>query len=329
VSSAVLHADKILAELDALWVSLGRDEASGDSQGVLRACAMTLVVFTDKAEEPSVAAAILGELIREHPNRAVVVRVRFDIPVELDYRVVAQCWTPFGRRQQICCEQIELTAGHRDLHDLPAILLALAAPDLPLVVWCRGQRVFLSGACPLESLRPAKVILDSSAFGEPGPVLNRMAAEAGSGRALADLSWTRLTRWREIVAQEFETSPERAGGIERVRVFYSGAGVPATAYYLAGWILSASGRDAEVLFEAKPATLGGTIEGIEIEAGGQTISARRVRGSAVEVEAAGARNRSGCPRLDEAGLLAEELAITGRDLVFERALAVAARLAAR
>ena len=29
----------------------------------------------------------------------------------LQARVLAQCWKPFGKAQQICCEQIEITAN--------------------------------------------------------------------------------------------------------------------------------------------------------------------------------------------------------------------------
>ena len=35
-------------------------------------------------------------------------------------RVFAQCWMPFGHRQQICCEQIEITASDASLPDLAA-----------------------------------------------------------------------------------------------------------------------------------------------------------------------------------------------------------------
>ncbi len=80
--------------------------------------------------------------MRDYPNRAVIVRVREGGEPLLDCHVTAQCWMPFGTRQQICCEQIEVTASDSNLPGLMPILLAIAAPDLPRVVWCRSARIF-------------------------------------------------------------------------------------------------------------------------------------------------------------------------------------------
>ncbi len=48
---APLSADSILADLNQLWVSLADPSAAPESQAVLRACAMTLVVVAEESEE--------------------------------------------------------------------------------------------------------------------------------------------------------------------------------------------------------------------------------------------------------------------------------------
>src|SRR5207245_309277 len=90
-------------------------------------------------------AAALGEtiaaLMPEHPARALAIRLSGAGPRALTQRVYQQCWKPFGQRQQICCEQVEITASDAALADLPPLLLALAVPDLPLIVWCRSPKL--------------------------------------------------------------------------------------------------------------------------------------------------------------------------------------------
>src|SRR6185436_19166310 len=97
----------------------------------------------------------------EHPARAITVLLQGMGEPGLSSRVYSQCWMPFGQRRQICCEQIEINAPDASLADLPALLLPLAAPDLPLIVWCRSAR--LAGMTEIWSIaRTArKVILDS------------------------------------------------------------------------------------------------------------------------------------------------------------------------
>ena len=76
----------------------------------------------------------------EHPSRAIVIRFRAEDQRALAARVFAQCWMPFGHRQQICCEQIEITASDASLPDLAAVVLPLTVPDLPVILWCRSPR---------------------------------------------------------------------------------------------------------------------------------------------------------------------------------------------
>ena len=63
--------------------------------------------------------------MREHPSRLVVLRVKPGEEASLSERVFAQCWIPFGGRQQICCEQIEITTTEAGLKDVPAVVRAL------------------------------------------------------------------------------------------------------------------------------------------------------------------------------------------------------------
>ncbi len=320
-----LEPGRILKELNQLWASLGKAGES-EAQSVVRACTLTLVVFTEETGDAVEMGETLARVMREHPNRAIVVRARAGAAPLLEHRVLSQCWMPFGRREQICCEQIEITASDASLVDLAPVLLALRAPDLPLVLWYRSARLFEASALEPSGFRPEKIIVDSEAYGS-SQTLGRLAAGKTPS---ADLAWTRLTRWRAILAQVFESprSRELLPEMEGVRVLYSGSRVPEGAFYLAGWVLEALGREIEVSFDAAQGAPGG-LNGIVLSAGERGRVSVRRSGDAALIEAGGARSCTGLPRLSESELLAEELAITGRDAVFERSLARAVRIVRR
>src|SRR5689334_157211 len=97
--------EKVLKELGALWADLAKPSEASE-HGVLRACAMTLVVALEPGDDPQQVGQVIAELIHEHPSRAIVLKPG-EAHQDLDARVSAQCWMPFGKRQQVCCEQIE------------------------------------------------------------------------------------------------------------------------------------------------------------------------------------------------------------------------------
>src|ERR1700683_3947106 len=110
-TTGTIKPDKILKELANLWIETAAPapgSGTGESSGVLRACAMTMVVVADETEDTQGIAETLAQLIKDHPSRAIVIRLRDCIEPCLELRVFAQCWKPFGSRQHICCEQIEI-----------------------------------------------------------------------------------------------------------------------------------------------------------------------------------------------------------------------------
>ncbi|MFB3829616.1 MAG: glucose-6-phosphate dehydrogenase assembly protein OpcA [Bryobacteraceae bacterium] len=306
-----MSPDGILRDLARLWQDLGAGHEGG-SDGVLRACAMTLIVF-DHGEEVN---DTLAALMPEHPARAIVVRVAAAGPPAFEARVSADCRRPFGQRRQICCERIEIETSEAALPDLPAFLLPLAAPDLPVMLWFRNPRLFASPHYEALSALAAKVIADSGPL--PGG-LRLMRERARVGPVLADLAWTRLTRWRALVSQMFENRAhlEQLPRVNELRITRAGA----ASWYLAAWLLE-SVPDARVVFEdpdpqlRRVALLGPGLE-FSITAGGD--------GCAEILTPSGAQ-RTSLPAPSEYLLLREELGIASRDPVFEKTLEAALRL---
>ncbi len=319
--------EKILRELSDLWVSLGREAPAPADAGVLRACSMTFVVLAEESDDVQSLGETIAALMPAHPARALVVRLRGAGERALSERVYAQCWMPFGQRKQICCEQIEITASDSALADLPSIVLPLAVPDFPLILWCRSARLWgLPEFRPIEAMAH-KVVVDSAAFADQKAVLPRMAEAVTRGVLLGDLSWTRLTRWREMLAQVFENRQYLAQ-LPRVSRVYVEFAEPfeALAWYMGAWIadsLADVGVPAELTVapEADGPSLRVTLsgEGIQVEL------ARQEERLTIVVNALS--HCTNLPRPAEHLLLREEAGIVRHDPVFEKALASAARLA--
>jgi glucose-6-phosphate dehydrogenase assembly protein OpcA len=332
-AGGTIAPERILHDMADLWVSLGK-QGEGDA-GVLRACSMTLVVAAEESDDAQSIGETLAALMPEHPSRAIVIRFRAEDQRALAARVFAQCWMPFGHRQQICCEQIEITASDASLPDLAAVVLPLTVPDLPVILWCRSPRLFHLPAFSQLAAMAQKVVLDSVSFGDPAAALKEMSEATAAGRMLADLSWTRLTRWRELIAQIFENRAQLANlpRVSDILISHRGTTTPATAFYLAAWLvdgLAKVGAHPRVQFQSDGGEPAWRFSQVALRAQDKTeliASISLAEGQAAEVKTGGLVSKALLPALTDYALMREELSIPGRDPAFEHALTAAAELA--
>ncbi|MDX2150816.1 MAG: glucose-6-phosphate dehydrogenase assembly protein OpcA [Bryobacteraceae bacterium] len=303
-AASVIQPSKLLKELSELWVSLGKEESGG--HGVLRACSMTLIVVSEAADDPG---ETLAALMPEHPARAIVVRL--DDDAGLSARVYAQCWMPFGRRQQICSEQVEIRTAAAQLADVPSVCLGLIVPDLPVVLWSRCPRLF--DLPEFERLLPLvdKLIVATRDVDDL-PRLARL-----TGPHIADLSWTRLTRWRERIASSLPPGA-RACDIKRVVIEFGGAAMPSRAAYLGAW-LAARCSDVRPEFIALPDRPRGLCA-VTLQGDGLDLRLFAGEDETLEVQRGEFSARAAFGPLNDYLLLREELRILGRDAVYEEAL---------
>lgn len=332
-AGGTIAPERILHDMADLWVTLGK-QGEGDA-GVLRACSMTLAVAAEESDDAQAIGETLAALMPEHPSRAIVLRFNSGDTRALSSRVFAQCWMPFGHRQQICCEQIEIIGSDASLPDLPSVLVALKVPDLPVILWCRSPRLFSLPAFSQLSAIAQKVVVDSAAFNDPSAALKMMSAAVASGCSLADLSWTRLTRWRELIAQMFENRAQLANlpSVSGISIAHRGTAAPATALYLAAWLvdgLNKIGASPRVEFHADGGEPAWRLCRVELRA--QNIlepiaSIALAEGHAAEIHTGGLVSKALLPALTDYALMREELSIPGRDPAFDSALAAAAKLA--
>lgn len=323
--SATVAPDSILRELAALWTQQGQQ---GDA-GVLRACTMTLLVIAEAADDAAALGETVAALMPEHPARAILIRLRGEGERALSQRVYQQCWKPFGQRQQICCEQIEITASDAALADLPSVILPLAVPDLPVILWCQSARLVRRPEFGEIAGMATKVVIDSAAAGDSTDAIVCMADGVRSGGILADLAWTRLTRWRETLARVFENRDTlaRLSEVDSVQVRF-GPGYETAAWYLAAWAANALASVGQVVTPLVTQVISRQDESLRLELSGGTFRVELSRQEDRLVTVVNEQsNCTNLPRPTDYLLMREELGIVRRDAVFERTLASAARLA--
>ena len=208
---------------------------------------------------------------------------------------------------------------------MPSVILPLAVPDLPVILWCRSARLVRRQEFGEIARMATKVVIDSAADTNAIDAIRRMADAVRSGGIFADLAWTRLTRWRETLARVFENRDTlaRLSEVRSVQVRF-GPGYETAAWYLAAWAVNALASVAQVVTPE----VSKQDESLRLEISGGTfrveLSRQDDRLMTVVNEQSNCTN---LPRPADYHMMREELGIVRRDAVFEATLASAARLA--
>lgn len=316
--------EQILKSLGKLWTSLGQEEKEHGKPTVLRACAMTLIVATGESDGGFSASQIISELMHEHPSRGIVLTVSERGERDLEARVFAQCWKPFGKAQQICCEQIEIHSRPESWPHVGPTLIGLLVADLPVVFWCRHAGVLgpqatadqIAGMEAVMSLA-TKTIVDTKEQ-DLASSLERLSQWRARGRLIADLEWTRLTPWREPIAQLFDGERENPySSFDRVEIAYANDAPPASALYLAGWLTHPF--SAKISFTKTEGCTPG-VQKVTLRSPHETIELERRGCECMTLRSTRTRTRHyNYADATAYSLMNEELAVIGADPAFDTA----------
>jgi glucose-6-phosphate dehydrogenase assembly protein OpcA len=196
---------------------------------------------------------------------------------------------------------------------------ALRLSSLPTVVWWRGQHPEVLGGLAVLADR---LVLDGE---DPVAVWPRASALTDD-TAITDLRWTRLTRWRALMAHFFDIPAVRDAAPAFTRLEIAGSDRH-TARLFAGWLSSSLRWNGRVSIDMREAAGGAPLESVTLGDGTQTLelhlapSRTCVKAAATVTGHAGATRTVSLGDQSLAALIAEELRVRSRDLAFEQALA--------
>jgi len=269
--------------------------------GVASGMVLTLVIVTDEGEQyDAVRAATVAA--RQHPCRILVViirrpkdRSRLDAEIRVGESspgetVLLRMYGPLGQ--------------HAD-----SVIAPLLLPDTPVVTWWPGIPPTVPAEEPLGALAQRR-ITDAAATDAPGETLSALAAAYQPGDT--DLSWTRATPWRSLLAA---TLDQPSGTITGATVSAE-QGNP-TADLIAAWLSHSFG----VPVPTEPTAGPGITEVSFITADGE-IAISRPDGRVAHLRRPGQpERRVALHRRDTTELLEEELRRLDPDDVYAEALA--------
>ena len=168
---------------EAIWQA--RQRLGGPASGMV----LTLVIVTDEAAQYDAVRAA-SEAAREHPMRVLaVITRRPQAASRLDAEIrVGET----GPGEVVLLRMYGALGEHAD-----SVVTPLLMPDTPVVTWWPGIPPDAPSGSPLGALAQRR-ITDAAAAAEPHDCLASLAAHYRPGDT--DLSWTRATPWRTLLA---------------------------------------------------------------------------------------------------------------------------------
>lgn len=155
---------------------------------------LTLVIATGESDHYDALRAAT-DAAREHPSRILVaVRRPGRVPPRLDAEIRVGGDTGPG-------EVVVLRMYGPLSANAESVVLPLLLPDAPVVTWWAGTPPKVPADDPLGALAQRRVT-DAGTCPEPMQELARRAAGYSPGDT--DLSWTRLTPWRTMLASALD-----------------------------------------------------------------------------------------------------------------------------
>ncbi|WP_181795259.1 glucose-6-phosphate dehydrogenase assembly protein OpcA [Streptomyces sp. WELS2] len=267
---------------------------------------LTLVIVTDE-ENAYDALKAANDASREHPSRTLVVikrvsrgpRDRTSSRLDAEVRVGADAGTGETVVLRLYGEVVE----HAD-----SVVLPLLLPDAPVVVWWPVNAPLDPAKDPLGALAQRRV---TDSYTAEQPVRELAARAAAYTPGDTDLSWTRITPWRSMLAAALDqvTCEVRAVEVE-------GEEFNPSCELLAMWL--ADRLDVPV---RRSPSAGPGLTAVRLDTSRGPISLDRADGSLATLAIEGQPARAvALKRRDTAELIAEELRRLDPDDTYASAL---------
>jgi glucose-6-phosphate dehydrogenase assembly protein OpcA len=237
-----VDAGAIEREWTSLWESAGKNSV------IMRSCSCNILVVVQDHFAAEQFQPILAKVSETHPSRSVVAYPESG-ESQLQAWIRAQCSVSFAGGPQVCCESVTLAAHGKAFGDLPGFLLTLFVPDLPVYLYWRSFKT--SDQDLIKSmLRFSNLLIVDSHQSSEDPQnrlrLLELLVDLSAKSAVRDLNWARITAWRDLIAQFFDSKTSRkfVREISEVRIErnLSAAGsIPTRTLLLTGWLASSLG----------------------------------------------------------------------------------------
>lgn len=249
-----ISLDELEEQLAFLW-KMSADNMRTGSNLYVRTSVLNLLICAPDIETAQKASALLRYLSTTHLARVTILILDRSTPADtLSTWVTLRCFSIISDLMRHCFEQTTLLLSGSALRSTANIVRPLFKPDLPVYLWWIGEPGENDAVFKDLLEISNRVIVDTNTFLDPEADLQALASlmQSHQGTAISDMNWGRITPWRQLVAQFFDT-PEilpYLSGINAIEIEHAVAPLamplqgergeispnPTLALLLAGWL---------------------------------------------------------------------------------------------
>jgi glucose-6-phosphate dehydrogenase assembly protein OpcA len=234
--------------LSHLW-RMSADNMRMSQNTNVRTSVLNLVVCVPTIEAARDASTLLRDLSSTHIARVVLLILNENAPDMVATWVTVRSFPVISDLTRHNFEQITVMLQGSAVSSINSIVSPLLKPDLPVYLWwlrdMPNEHHLFEGLTALST----HLIVDSDSFSQPEESMSILASliNTTTNSALSDLNWGRITRWRELIAQFFDSQEylPYLNGLERIEIEHSVAPAssvqatkpnPTSALLLAAWL---------------------------------------------------------------------------------------------
>ena len=198
---------ELLARLDKELREIWRVSAESGAP-LTRVCTMNIEVVAPTRELLDRYTTVVDEVTAAVPARAILASIEPDAPNGIEGEVTAVCF-PDGAKK-ICSERIILRIGGQNAAAAASAMESFLVPEIPTALVWLG-RVHVDDPVFQDLANDAhRIVLDSTYTSIASLIhVAKWARTQPNAPHIADLAWTRISMWQEMLARFFDEADTR------------------------------------------------------------------------------------------------------------------------
>ena len=253
--SPSLSPNTIVRAFKRMWTEIAAERREGNrlsrhlaDAAMVRTQTINLVTLSNSEDDLVRVDALIHSLSEFIPSRIIMLLDSHGHDDDLDITAEVE---EHPRALPMAPKRLEIVTVKARRAQLASVALPLLVPELPDYVWCASgafvDNEMVTDIAPFSD----RVIVDSSLAAEPSAALRYLTELAGNQSSeirLGDFAWTRLTPWRQMLAQFFDTDDavRCLSSVDEVVVEYgehggSSRSATTSALLVAGWLATRLG----------------------------------------------------------------------------------------
>lgn len=245
-----VHMERVEEELFRFW-HMSADNVRISQNLHVRTSVLNFVICAHDISSAQKASAILRNLSSTHIARVtlLILDSSIDAPTDVTAWVTLRSFPIISDIMRHSFEQITLLVRGQAVHSAANIIQPLLKPDLPIYLWWLSDPASDNDLFRHIASVSDRIIIDSNDFSVPAQSIGTLSsfAEHFPDSAVSDINWGRITPWRQLVAQFFDTAEflPYLVGIHTIEIEYAVAPEPESddfslhptrAWLIAAWL---------------------------------------------------------------------------------------------